>query len=85
MTSKNALSKKWLFDYDDVPQNLDSFINDITQAGSLTISEIECYPTINGQAVITSHGFDTREVLNKWNTVTLKRDGMLLINYSAKK
>lgn len=84
MNSKNALSKKWLFDYDDVPQNLDSFINDITQAGSLTISEIECYPTINGQTVITPHGFDTRKLLSDWPTVTLKRDAMLLIGYDTK-
>ena len=85
MNSKNALSKKWLFDYDDVLQNLDSFISDVVHAGNFLMSEIEYHSTMNGQAVITPRGFDTRKLLSDWPTVTLKRDAMLLIDYDTKR
>ena len=40
---------------------------------------------MNGYAVVVPHGFDTRDLLVKWNKeetiVEVKRDGMLLIDW----
>lgn len=75
---ENALSKKWMFDFDiNSESELLKFCKDITDIDPNV--NIETHKTPNGYAVITSRGFDTRELFKKWNTddVSLKRDDML--------
>lgn len=47
-------------------------------------AHIEVHQTPNGYAVIVHHGFDTRNLLDKWENVTLKRDALLCCNWSVK-
>lgn len=81
---ENALSKKWMFDFDinDYDKVLE-FCKDITNIDNNI--ETTIYKTPNGYAIITSRGFDTRTLLNKWNTdVTLKRDDLLCYMWATK-
>jgi len=41
--------------------------------------------TVNGYAVIVSHGFDTRNLLKKWFDVELKRDDYICCFWKHKK
>ncbi|GAA5395212.1 hypothetical protein SuUB81_10030 [Streptococcus uberis] len=77
---ENSLTNKWLFDFDDDKEKINAFVADVK---TLYIAEPEVYETPNGYAVIVEHGFDTRELLKKWDKVELKRDAMLCI-YSDK-
>lgn len=74
-----AKTKRWLFDFDY--QDLDlvhEFINDIRLCG-VEDYKISLFETPNGFAIVTEHGFDTRELLMKWQNAELKRDGMLFV------
>lgn len=77
---ENALTNKWMFDYDDDKSKIGDFIADVTE---LYLDVPEKFETPNGYAVVVKHGFDTRELLKKWGKVELKRDAMLCID-SAK-
>lgn len=77
---ENALTNKWMFDYDDDKSKIDEFIADVTE---LYLDVPEKFETPNGYAVVVKRGFDTRELLKKWGKVELKRDAMLCID-SAK-
>lgn len=84
MDSKNALTKKWLFDFDSSDKKLlDQFINDILESG-FAKQEVLIHKSISGYHVILPHGFDTRNIMSKWNAaVTLKRDDMWLKTYQT--
>lgn len=74
-----AKTKRWLFDFDYNDLTLvHEFINDLISCG-VNYRKISLSKTPNGFAVVTEHGFDTRNLLNKWEKVELKRDGMLFI------
>ncbi len=78
-TKQCAKEKKWFFDFDIDDETLvQEFIQDIYMADPLI--DITLTKTVNGYAVGTSRGFDTRKLFEKWSTkdVTLKRDDMLL-------
>lgn len=82
-----ALTKKWLFDFDnDDYKKMLEFKEDIHRIIQGDKREIIHYETMNGYAVIVPHGFDTRDLLAKWNKeetiVEVKRDGMLLLDWS---
>ncbi|AIX12550.1 hypothetical protein WRP3_047 [Lactococcus phage WRP3] len=82
-----ALTKKWLFDFDsDDYKNMLEFEEDIHKIIQGDKREIVHYETMNGYAVIVPHGFDTRDLLAKWNKeetiVEVKRDGMLLLDWN---
>lgn len=77
---ENALTNKWMFDFDDDKSKIYEFIADVTE---LYLDVPEKFETPNGYAVIVNHGFDTRELLKKWDKVELKRDAMLCVD-SAK-
>lgn len=81
-----AAERKWLFDFDDTEDKLEEFINDIKEYDKASVPlEIEIHKTPNGHAVIVSRGFDTRELMNKWNaTVELKKDEMLCVDWTGK-
>lgn len=78
---KNGLDSKWLFDFDCVDISvLNDFLADVGEY--IESGKVSVHPTINGYAVVTDHGFDTRELLSKWSDVDLKRDGLLLYKYA---
>lgn len=81
---ENAKTKRWLFDFDiDDDEVANNFVNDIMSYDPLI--KVEKYKTPNGYAIITSHGFDTRGLLEKWpENVTLKRDSMICYNWYTK-
>lgn len=81
-----AVTKKWLFDFDnDDYEKLVEFKEDIHKIINGDKREIAHHETMNGYAVIVPHGFDTRNLLAKWNKeetiVEVKRDGMLLLDW----
>lgn len=82
-----AVTKKWLFDFDsDDYKKMLEFEEDIHKIIQGDKREIIHYETMNGYAVIVPHGFDTRDLLSKWNKeetiIEVKRDGMLLLDWS---
>lgn len=83
MKQGTALTKRFLFDYDDDPVSVGVFLSDVKQAlGDKT--PVELQKTVSGYAVVTERGFDTRELLAKWENVELKRDGMLFVKAQKK-
>lgn len=69
---------KWLFDFDSNDyEMLLSFIEDIKKY--LNKEQIHFSKTPNGFAIVVNQGFDTRELLEKYSFVTLKRDDFLFI------
>ena len=87
---------KWLFDFDPVEgENLDelvnAFVNDINHYHNNTRTKnnekrlpinIDGYKTPNGYAIIVDQRFDTRELLQKWTNVELKRDDLLCAKWA---
>lgn len=75
-----ALEKKWMFDFDcEDKDKLYEFVEDITVCGSI-VGVGCCHKTPHGYAVIVSHGFDTRKLVEKWGDIaTLKRDDLLCV------
>ena len=83
MRKENALEKKWMFDFDcKDKESLDRFLSELK---SLDITYI-VHNTPNGYAIVTEHGFDTRDLLEKFSDVdiTLKRDDMLFVSILKK-
>jgi hypothetical protein len=84
MQAENAEEKQWLFDFDE-PKEEDAkiFTEDVKKYGNCNAWYKQ---TKNGFAVVSEHGFDTRELLEKYShfDVTLKRDAMLFVK-SCKK
>lgn len=86
MKPGTALTKKFLFDFDEGKdfEKLIEFIANIYDENEFLNEDI-CYSeTPNGYAVVVNHGFDTRELLEKWQNVELKRDGMLFQSIKKK-
>lgn len=76
MQSNSRAESKWLFDFDiDSPLTVLQFYNDLPVDGTI-------YKTPNGYAVVVEHGFDTRELMKKWENydITLKRDELLFLD-----
>ena len=76
MQSNSRAESKWLFDFDvDSPLAVLEFYNDLPVGGTI-------YKTPNGYAVVVEHGFDTRELMKKWENydITLKRDELLFLD-----
>lgn len=78
MKKGTANSKKFLFDFDNNSQReVFLFAQDIKEIVKEEI--VHYHKTPNGFAVVVDRGFDTRELLEKWKNVELKRDGMEFI------
>ena len=90
-----------MFDFDEKNEDLaNNFINDIEHivtSGKINSNivlpaykgiqiNIEKYKTPNGFAIIVEHGFDTRELMEKWKDydVTLKKDALLFLDMKEK-
>lgn len=79
---ENRAENKWLFDFDDGGELLDEFLDDLRESFTDEVERhVSIRKTPNGYAVIVDKGFDTRELLNKWKSVELKRDDMLCIDW----
>lgn len=79
---QNRDESKWLFDFDVDDDKLAlGFIDDITNYG-FVFNQIEMYKTPHGYAIIVPHGFDTRELMEKWKDydITLKKDELLFLD-----
>lgn len=76
---ENKLEKKWLFDCDTDLNTTLAFIKEIPAE-----VEYEIHRTPHGFAVITSRGFDTREILKKYPDIDLKRDAPLCYKWGFK-
>ena len=84
MQPQNAEEKKWLFDFDENNEELaEKFAQEARTFGKC---QVWVKPTKNGFAIITEHGFDTRELLTKYKNydITLKRDSMLYVRSYTK-
>lgn len=84
MQPQNAEEKKWLFDFDENNEELvKKFAEDVRAFGKC---QVWIKPTKNGFAIISEHGFDTRELLTKYKNydITLKRDAMLYVKSYTK-
>lgn len=74
-------TKRWLFDYDDEETRLEEFLQDLKSYSGLEESQIQTHKTPNGHAIVIDRGFDTRQLLDKWSNVELKRDSFLCIKW----
>lgn len=80
-----AIEKQWFFDFDNKDINLaKEFISDINKIDN-SVSSITI-ETPNGYAITASHGFDSRELLNKWKNIVdveLKRDDLICFSWKV--
>lgn len=82
---ENRDESKWLFDFDvDDEEKVDDFIDDIYFYSG--IENHKLHKTPHGYAIIVPHGFDTRELMEKWKDydITLKRDELLFLDMITK-
>lgn len=82
---ENRDESKWLFDFDvDDEEKVDDFIDDIYFYSG--IENHELHKTPHGYAIIVPHGFDIRELMEKWKDydITLKRDELLFLDMITK-
>lgn len=83
---QNRDESKWLFDFDvDNEEKVEDFIDDIYFYSELDNHEL--YKTPHGYAIIVPHGFDTRELMEKWKDydITLKKDELLFLDMITNK
>lgn len=77
-----ALESKWMFDFDIKSQRkMYEFVKEIEEISGINPNEMVLIQSINGWHIVVPHGFDTRELLEKWEDVELKRDGMILADW----
>ena len=80
---QNRDEGKWLFDFDVDDDNLViKFIWDVRCYSYIPVRYIEKHKTPHGYAIIVPHGFDTRELMEKWKDydITLKKDELLFLD-----
>ena len=86
---QNRDESKWLFDFDvDDDKLAEDFKKDIKRFACDNSNiffynyEIEAHKTPHGYAIIVPHGFDTRELMEKWKDydITLKKDELLFLD-----
>ena len=87
---------KWLFDFDpvegkDTEELLQEFLADVqyyhentqTKKGATRPTlTVETHKTPNGYGVVVDQRFDTRELLDKWTNVELKRDDLVCVEWA---
>lgn len=81
---QNRDESKWLFDFDvDDAKLAAKFGYDIYLCcDDWSLEDITYHKTPHGYAIIVSHGFDTRELMEKWKDydITLKKDELLFLD-----
>lgn len=80
-----AVESKWMFDFDvdEGVGTIQDFERDMVKM-HVDESKLRILPTVSGYAITVGQGFDTRELLKKWENVSLHRDGQLLWDYRNK-
>lgn len=81
--TENRDESKWLFDFDvDDESLMYDFVHDVIIFSGISLSDIQAYKTPHGYAIVVPHGFDTRELIEKWKDydITLKRDESLFLD-----
>ena len=84
---ENRDESKWLFDFDvDDELLMNDFVHDVIMFSRIPLSDIQVYTTPHGYAIVVPHGFDTRELLERWKDydITLKRDELLFLDMTTK-
>ena len=82
-----AAEKKWMFDFDiNDDTELDNFIDDIKSVESINPSDIHPYKSPNGWNIVVDHGFDSRQLMEKYKDkeISLNRDGMICAKWERK-
>ena len=82
MKKENAANDAWLFDFDE--DDYERLLQFRDEVAKYTMFVPRVYKTPNGFAIISEVGFDTRELLEHWPNVELKRDGMLCMYWRKK-
>lgn len=80
---KHMTTKHWLFDVDMSVITKDkvvAFINELSNNAVIDVRD-----TKSGYAVVTEHGFDTRELTARYSDISVKRTNGLLYIESQKK
>ena len=86
---QNRDESKWLFDFDvDDDKLAEDFKKDIKRFACDNSNiffynyEIEAHKTPHGYAIVVPHGFDIRELVEKWKNydITLKKDDLLFLD-----
>ena len=78
---ENALTRKWMLDIDTKDESVLNQIKELISKNTVISEEIE---TPNGYHIIVENGFDTRELLNKFHDVSLKRDDLKFVSIATK-
>lgn len=76
---ENRDESKWLFDFDCDDEFLfQSFVEDVSSYVAIK----DGVKTPHGYAIVVDHGFDTRELMEKWKDydITLKKDELLFLD-----
>lgn len=80
MKPECAAEHHWLFDFDCTDKT--ALFHFLAEVGDYSP---EVFKTPHGYAVVVEHGFDTRELMERWkDVVTLKRDDMLCLRWATK-
>lgn len=85
---KNRDESKWLFDFDvDNRELAADFLSDINHFSCIKLIDMNCHKTPHGFAIVVPHGFDTRELMEKWKDydITLKKDELLFLDMITNK
>ena len=85
---QNRDEGKWLFDFDmDDREMASNFLSDINHFSGINLIDMKCHKTPNGYAIVVPHGFDTRELMEKWKDydITLKKDELLFLDMITNK
>lgn len=85
---QNRDESKWLFDFDvDDREMAANFLSDINHFSETKLIDMKCHKTPHGYAIIVPHGFDTREIMEKWKDydITLKKDELLFLDMITNK
>ena len=80
---QNRDESKWLFDFDmDNRELVADFLSDINHFSGIKLIDMNCHKTPHGFAIVVPHGFDTRELMEKWKDydITLKKDESLFLD-----
>ena len=80
---QNLATHRWLLDCDTSDHN--RFLEILHWLENHNIPIKQYKPTKSGYAIVTEHGFDTREFLQKFPEVENKKESDLLITYAQNK
>ena len=84
---QNRDESKWLFDFDvDDREMAANFLSDINHFSGIKLIDINCHKTPHGFAIVIPHGFDTRELMEKWKDydISIHKDRLLFLDMIVK-